>query len=426
MKYLHNMVRTLLGLLLLTVLALGLAALFPSIGQPMIAASMSLFDVATPTPPSRTPIPRIPTTVVPLLPTSTPGKPVVPQPVPTSTPLLAQTGSGYRAENIRILGEKQLTRNGQFVFFPVSWSPDGARFAASRQTGEFVGNSEGTTPITEIWLLNLDGSNGYAVTKGHLPIWSRDGKMIAFSRFVFRGDQIDCLELQTVNLSTQEIKTLSRNAGYQQFDWLASGHTGILALDREVIAVDWDGSELRSNKTMDFPLPAGAFFKISPDGRWMALGSRENQNLWLLDLAATDSVDVKIQLSSNFEGLAAGPTWSPTGHYLAFGEFDGSLHIVTSGKPDRGHVVPTSGRGKPHWLSWSPDEQSLMFALDGNLYVVNADGSNLRQLTTTGQYDFPVWSPSGTQIAFEKFDHNLWILDIDDDHSSDETLGGTK
>ena len=339
--------------------------------------------------------------------------------------------AGRGAATIRILNERQLTQDGQFIFFPVSWSPDAIKLAASRQTGKFVEASEGMYPITEIWILNADGSSGHAVAEGHLPNWSGDGTMLAFSHFVFENNQAKHLQLQTIDLSTQKINTLKEdNRGYQQFDWLASGHRGMLVQGQGIIAVDGDGSNPRPlaiedalKKTVGLPISEDVFFKPAPNGRWMALG--KNQNLWLLDLAA-NPVDVKVQLSSNLEGSAGGPIWSPAGHYLAFSEFDGSLHIVKPDTSDGGHTVrPPSEGGKPHWLSWSPDEQSLMFALDGNLYVVNADGSGLRQLTTSGQYDFPVWSPSGTQVAFEKFDHNVWVLDIDNRRPGTDN-GGTK
>ena len=53
----------------------------------------------------------------------------------------------------------------------------------------------------------------------------------------------------------------------------------------------------------------------------------------------------------------------------------------------------------------SPDGRQIAFmsARDGNpeIYVMNADGSNLRRLTNhpAGESS-PTWSPSGSQIAF--------------------------
>ena len=55
--------------------------------------------------------------------------------------------------------------------------------------------------------------------------------------------------------------------------------------------------------------------------------------------------------------------------------------------------------------SWSPDGRKLVFVSrrDGNaeIYVMNADGSGLRNLTRTPSDDLdPAWSPDGRAIAF--------------------------
>ncbi len=58
----------------------------------------------------------------------------------------------------------------------------------------------------------------------------------------------------------------------------------------------------------------------------------------------------------------------------------------------------------PLWLrasAISPDGQTIVFAYKGDLYSVPAAGGSARQLTTNAAWDgYPVWSPSGRQIAF--------------------------
>jgi len=53
---------------------------------------------------------------------------------------------------------------------------------------------------------------------------------------------------------------------------------------------------------------------------------------------------------------------------------------------------------------WSPDGTRLTFSDTTDIYVVNADGSNLVNLTADpaqfGSADHPSWSPDGTKIAF--------------------------
>jgi Dipeptidyl peptidase IV (DPP IV) N-terminal region len=54
---------------------------------------------------------------------------------------------------------------------------------------------------------------------------------------------------------------------------------------------------------------------------------------------------------------------------------------------------------------WSPDGTRLAFSDSADIYVVNADGSNLVDLTADqaepGKADHPSWSPDGTKIAFQ-------------------------
>ena len=52
-------------------------------------------------------------------------------------------------------------------------------------------------------------------------------------------------------------------------------------------------------------------------------------------------------------------------------------------------------------LSWSPDDQRLAVSSDGDLYVANADGTDLQRIgEPTNQRSGPVWSPDGTLIAY--------------------------
>ncbi|WP_425259290.1 TolB family protein [Rubrivivax sp. RP6-9] len=59
--------------------------------------------------------------------------------------------------------------------------------------------------------------------------------------------------------------------------------------------------------------------------------------------------------------------------------------------------------------AWSPDGRQIAFAsnrdgTDFKLWVMHADGSNVRQLTSGGSSAdvFPSWSPDGTLIAFQR------------------------
>ena len=58
----------------------------------------------------------------------------------------------------------------------------------------------------------------------------------------------------------------------------------------------------------------------------------------------------------------------------------------------------------PLWLrsnSISPDGSKVAFTYKGNIYIVNSDGGDARQLTTNPAYDTaPIWTPDGQNIVF--------------------------
>ncbi|HKT60309.1 MAG TPA: Ig-like domain-containing protein [Gemmatimonadales bacterium] len=55
-----------------------------------------------------------------------------------------------------------------------------------------------------------------------------------------------------------------------------------------------------------------------------------------------------------------------------------------------------------------PSTNVLAFSKDGDLYVINADGTGLRQVTSGVGRDFePAWSPDGTRIAFTRYRPDL-------------------
>ena len=63
--------------------------------------------------------------------------------------------------------------------------------------------------------------------------------------------------------------------------------------------------------------------------------------------------------------------------------------------------------------SSEPDQIAFTSECDGywNVFVMDADGSNVRQLTTNDDWDYdPVWSPDGKQIAFTSDRDGLKIL----------------
>ena len=67
---------------------------------------------------------------------------------------------------------------------------------------------------------------------------------------------------------------------------------------------------------------------------------------------------------------------------------------------------------------WSPDSESLVYALGGNIYTIDVSSKNIQQLTNIGNSYSPDWSPDGTKIAYYRSLNNeygpsgVWMVNI--------------
>jgi dipeptidyl aminopeptidase/acylaminoacyl peptidase len=95
----------------------------------------------------------------------------------------------------------------------------------------------------------------------------------------------------------------------------------------------------------------------------------------------------------------------------------GTTYDVLTVNPDGSSatdLTPSTPGSSEHDPAWSPDRSRIVFASDvtgvNYLYVVNVDGTGLRQLTFGFGSDIqPAWSPDGTQIAFVSRRADLWF-----------------
>ena len=120
------------------------------------------------------------------------------------------------------------------------------------------------------------------------------------------------------------------------------------------------------------------------------------------------------------------PAWSPDGRKIAF------VSAPNFGDQDPRHifVMNADGKGRRNLTgdtnlkynrnpTWSPDGRRIAFqsqrVFEGHdIYVITAEGKNLKQLTLEGNNRMPAFSPDGRKIAFassREGDFNIYLMD---------------
>jgi Tol biopolymer transport system component len=96
------------------------------------------------------------------------------------------------------------------------------------------------------------------------------------------------------------------------------------------------------------------------------------------------------------------PALSPDGSKIAFTrQEDGVVHVYLMNADGSGVAQLTSGEGIDFRPAWSPDGTKIAFERDADIYVMNADGTGVTRLTDHPARDsWPVWSPDGSRISF--------------------------
>ena len=237
------------------------------------------------------------------------------------------------------------------VAFPAAcdpdWSPDGRHIAFS------AGPS---SDALRIYVADATGANAVAVsrpsrgTTDFMPAWSPDGTRIAFER---RGAGHNSYNLFLVHADGTNQRQLTRGHGFDGTPW-------------------W-----------------------SPDGRILFVSDRLHAKHGCRDCSAlyvmrVSNGHVGRITSKRYNALM--PAWSPDGAHIAWARAPStdaplSLYMMRSNTTAARRLVP-EGESP----AFSPDSRTIVYAGDGGLALINADGTGRRQLTTDGGAG-PSWRP---------------------------------
>src|SRR5258707_12221088 len=153
----------------------------------------------------------------------------------------------------------------------------------------------------------------------------------------------------------------------------------------------------------------------SPDGKTVAFVN--GSNIWLVNADGSN----RRQLTTDVQHEVSRPTWSPDGTTIAFSAYrqaadNSSTQTVYSVGVETGKekALTTGWDMNP---AWSPDGTTILFESARNriqgLFAMNPDGSSVHNLLAMSMYaDYPTWSPNGTQIAFVG-NGQIWVMNAD-------------
>ena len=302
-----------------------------------------------------------------------------------------------------------LTFDGRSRF--AGWSPD-SRTVLVNRWGAVVGEGAARQTLSELWAVPLRRSEGRPAIKlsenAIQPAYTADGQRLAY--LAFAGD------------GRWEAHVLDLASGQEESWGAADWRMGPVWIGKRLAFVR-GGRVLLGGKgaeatAVNLPaLPAGARIRLSADGGSAAWS--DGMNLWAVPrLGAEPRLLVSGTQVLNF-------TWSPDGHRLAYITADENpspeLWVVDV-EGEEAPLLLIQGRAELFSApSWSPDGRTLAFsrtplgaetASAGDIWLVNADGGNLRPLLRNDlEESSPAWSPDGHYLAFNRAG-NVWVLDV--------------
>ncbi len=162
-----------------------------------------------------------------------------------------------------------------------------------------------------------------------------------------------------------------------------------------------DGSSPRQVSHARYPAYFPAF---SADGRRIAFESTDGGPA-AYDIYVVPTSGGKAVRLTGAPGNDEYAAFSPDGKTIAFVSHrkvgPAQIWLMNASDGRRQRQLTRDGAGKDERPDWSPDGKQIAYTANGNIWVMNADGSAQHTVTRGPVYDFaPVWSPDGKQIAF--------------------------
>jgi TolB protein len=253
----------------------------------------------------------------------------------------------------------------------------------------------------EIWVMDYDGANQRQIT--HLgsislsPRISPDGSRLAFSSMTKSG-----WDILMYSMDLNRLLTFPKFGGTNLSPaWSADGtklaFSSSRSGDSEIYVADQSGLNLKRITSFKGPDVSPVWNrKTGAQIAWVS-GRSGLPQIYTMEADGTN-----VQRLTD-QGYAVSPAWSPNGQFLVFSWIrhygpgaPGAEDIYLMDAASKQWVQLTHDGGRNDFPSWSPDGRHIVFQSSRSggeqIWSMLADGSNQKQLTSTGSNSQPNWS----------------------------------
>ena len=333
--------------------------------------------------------------------------------------------------NIKQITDNLIGEGNSFI--DISWSPDGSHILLiSRYVdSEFLDwdFEMFVVEVASLALAQLADRDNF----GGGASWSPDGKQILFqSGSLEEADENS--EIFVIDIDGSNIQQLTDNDSYDgNASWSPDGSQILFQSgspieyeeadeDSELFVMDVDGSNVRQLTDNDI-YDGGASW--SPDGTQILFRTTPTEFEGDYGGAGTYIIEADGSVI-NYTHFGWNYFWSPDGSQILYSSpiwIDEFGVFIENFDGSSGQMLMAVEEARVRPLGWSPDGLRVLIVsnVDGDeeLFVVNVDGSDLRQLTDNDSYDYDAsWSPDGSRILFTSGrdgDSEIFVMELQEE-----------